>query len=145
MRTSDAGVHLIKSFESCKLQAYKCPAGVWTIGWGHTGPIAAPGSKITQDVADSLLAFDLEFFERGVLSMVKVSITQGQFDALVSFAFNCGLSSLRGSTLLRMLNSGDINGAADQFGRWTKSKGVPLAGLVRRRAAERALFVRGKA
>lgn len=149
MKTSPAGVALIQRFESLELRAYQCAAGVWTIGWGHTGPDVYRGLCITRARADELLAQDLARFERDVLQLVKVPLTQHQFDALVSFAFNVGsdidadtiAEGLGDSTLLRKLNAGDYAGAADEFPKWNKSRGQVLAGLVRRRAAERELFM----
>lgn len=151
MKTSPRGVALIKSFEGCRLTAYRCSAGVLTIGYGHTGPDVLPGMTITQQRADELLTQDLERFERDVISLVKVPITQGQFDALVSFAFNVGsdidsddiAEGLGDSTLLRRLNARDYMGAAGEFLRWNKAGGVVLGGLVRRRKAERELFLEG--
>jgi len=141
MKTSDAGTTLVKSSEGLKLIAYKCPAGIWTNGYGHTGPDVTPGQVITQVQADALLARDLERFEAGVARLVQVHLSQNQFDALVSFSFNLGLGALQGSTLLRLLNAGDYAGAAAQFPRWNKAGGKELPGLTRRRAAEQALFL----
>ncbi len=140
MIISDAGIELIKSFEGCKLEAYRCPADVLTIGYGHTGDVDE-GQIITEHQADVLLRSDLTTFERCVNALVVVPVTQSQFDALVSFAFNLGCNALRKSTLLRMLNEGDDVGAGQQFERWNKSNGRALAGLTRRRAAERDLFL----
>lgn len=140
MKTSDAGITLVKSSEGLKLVAYKCPAGIWTNGYGHTGPDVTPGMVITQAQADALLARDLERFETGVARLVKVPLNQNQFDALVCFSFNLGLGALQGSTLLRLLNAGDYAGAAAQFPRWNKAGGKELPGLTRRRAAEQSLF-----
>jgi lysozyme len=152
MKISNAGINLIKHFEACKLNAYLCPAGVWTIGWGHTGRDVRKGMVITQAQADKLLAEDLAQFERDVNSLVKVKVTQGQFDALVSFAFNVGsdiddddiAEGLGDSTLLRKLNKGDYDGACAEFAKWNKSKGKVLNGLVRRRSIEAELFKTGR-
>lgn len=141
MKTSRDGIQLIQHFEGCRLTAYRCAAGVLTIGWGHTGPDVKAGMVITQERADALMVQDLLAFERDVIGMVKVAMTQSQFDALVAFAFNVGSGALRKSTLLRMLNAGDYSGAAYQFLRWNKAGSVTLRGLTRRRAAERALFL----
>lgn len=141
MQTSDAGRAMIAGFEGLRLTAYRCPAGVLTIGYGHTGPDVKPGLVITQQQAENLLAADLARFERGVSEMCAgLSLTQGQFDALVSFAYNLGLGALAGSTLMRLLRAGDVQGAARQFDRWNKAGGKVLPGLVKRRAAERDLF-----
>jgi lysozyme len=146
MRTSTTGQRLIAEFEGCKLTAYKCPAGIWTIGIGHTTaagkPVVKSGMRITQAEADEILARDLVRFEDAVGRLVRVPVTQNQFDALVSFAFNLGEGNLATSTLLKKLNAGDYAGAADQFARWNKAKGKVLAGLTRRRAAEADLFRR---
>lgn len=139
MQISKAGLDLIKQFEGLYLKAYRCPAGVPTIGYGHTAGVAM-GQTITQQQADDYLRRDVRQFERAVSRLVRVPLTQGQFDALVSFAFNLGEGALAQSTLLRLLNAGDYAGAAAQFDRWNKAAGRVLPGLVRRRAAERALF-----
>lgn len=146
-KTSDKGIELIKGFEGCSLSAYKCPAGVWTIGYGHTGKVdgkaISSGMRITQAKAVQLLREDLASFEAAVNAAVKALITQNMFDALVSFAYNCGAGALRNSTLLKKLNAGDYSGAADEFQKWNKSGGKVLNGLVRRREAERKLFLNG--
>lgn len=139
MQISKAGLDLIKQFEGLYLHAYRCPAGVPTIGYGHTAGVAM-GQTITQQQADDYLRRDVRQFERAVSRLVRVPLTQGQFDALVSFTFNLGEGALAQSTLLRLLNAGDYASAAAQFDRWNKAGGRVLPGLVRRRAAERALF-----
>jgi lysozyme len=136
---SDAGLRLIKEYEGLRTEAYRCPAGVWTIGYGSTRGVRE-GMRITEAQAESLLRQDVERFERAVVGMVEVPITQGQFDALVSFAFNLGAAALRRSTLLRLLNQSRYAEAASQFPRWNKAGGRVLAGLTKRRSAERALF-----
>ena len=146
-KTSDKGIGLIKEFEGCSLAAYRCPAGVWTIGYGHTGKVdgkaVSLGMRITQTKAAQLLREDLASFEAAVNAAVKTLITQNMFDALVSFSYNCGAGALRNSTLLRKLNAGDYLGAADEFPKWNKAGGKVLNGLVRRREAERKLFLNG--
>lgn len=139
MKTSKAGIDLIKKFEGCKLKTYKCSAGVDTIGYGSTGPHVRPGMTITQAEAEALLIKDLSRFEVGVSKLAKKT-TQGQFDALVSFAFNLGLGNLESSTLLKMHNAGKYAEAAEQFHRWTKAAGKVLLGLIKRRAAESDLY-----
>lgn len=141
MITSDQGVDLIKRFEGCRLQAYRCPAGVWTIGFGHTGTDVTEGQRITAEEADRLLREDLAHIERRVRQLVTAPLTQNQFDAIVSFAYNVGLGALERSTLLKRLNTQDHRAAAAQFGLWTKASGRELPGLVRRRRAERDLFL----
>lgn len=149
MKLGDAGRSLIQSFESCRLKAYRDGGGVWTVGWGHTGPEVREGLTISQERADWLFEQDIAQFERDVNSLVKVSLTQNQFDALVSFAYNCGsdidadtiAEGLGDSALLRKLNAGDYAGAAAEFPRWNKDNGKVVAGLTRRREAEKALFL----
>ncbi len=142
MEISDAGLELVKSFEGCRLEAYPDPgsgAEPWTIGYGHTGDVH-PGDACNQQQADAWLRQDLRYAEAAVSHLAKVDLTQGQFDALVSFTFNCGQMAFGNSTLLRLLNSGDVQGAAGQFGRWNKGPNGPMPGLTRRRAAEQAMF-----
>ena len=145
MFTNQAGVELIKEFEGLRLRAYLCPAGVATIGYGTTvyptGCKVQIGEQITAEQAQEYLRSDLRAFERDVERMVLVPLNPNQFAALVSFAYNLGAEALRKSTLLRLLNAHNYAGAADQFGRWTYAAGKQLPGLVRRRAAERALFL----
>lgn len=140
MKTSMKGRDLIRKFEGEKLKAYQCSAGVWTIGVGHTGPDVKPGMVITLDRSDELLRSDLARFESAVSRLVKVALSQCQFDALVSFAFNVGEGALGKSTLLRMVNAGDMAGAASEFSKWNRAGGKVVAGLTTRRAAERDLF-----
>lgn len=139
MRTSQRGLDLIKSFEGLHLSAYKCPADVWTIGYGATTGVQ-PGQTITKERAEELLRDDVARFEAQVLRAIKVPLSQGQFDALVSFTYNLGAANLANSTLARLLNAGDYMGAAAQFDRWNKVGGKVLKGLVARRVAERAMF-----
>lgn len=145
MNISKSGIELIKRFEGLRLKAYQDSVGVWTIGYGWAQPVdgkkVGPGMQIDQATADRLLKCGVVQYEQGVNQLVKVKITQGQFDALVSFAYNLGLRSLSTSTLLQRLNDGDKQGAADQFGRWVNAGGKRLDGLVERRAAEREMFL----
>ncbi|CAM6546661.1 Lysozyme [Enterobacter intestinihominis] len=145
MQTSEKGIALIKLFEGCKLTAYQDSVGVWTIGYGWTQPVDGKpiraGMTIKQETAERLLKTGLVRYESDVSRLVKVGMTQGQFDALVSFTYNLGARSLSTSTLLRKLNTGDYAGAADEFLRWNKAGGKVLNGLTRRREAERALFL----
>jgi lysozyme len=136
---SDDGLGLIQHFESLRLSAYPDSAGVWTIGWGHTGNVQ-PGDTVTRAEADALLRSDVAWAETAVRNAVDVPLTQGQFDALVSFTFNVGAGAFENSTLLERLNAGDTTGAQDQFGRWIYAGGEVLPGLVRRRAAEADAF-----
>lgn len=141
MKISQKGIAVIKQFEGLRLTAYKCPAGVLTIGYGSTGAHVKPGMTITAQEAERLLLDDISRFEVGVQEVIKKPLTQGQFDALVSFSFNVGLGALRESTLAAKLKAGDIACAANEFARWSKAGGKILPGLVKRREAERALFV----
>ena len=136
---SAQGLELIQGFESLRLNAYQDSAGVWTIGWGHTGGVR-PGDRITRAQADAYLQQDTGWAQQAVSDLVHVPLTQGQFDALTSFTFNVGRGALEDSTLLRKLNAGDYAGAQAQFGRWVHAGGEVLQGLVRRRAAEAELF-----
>ncbi len=145
LTTSPDGYALIQAHEGRRLAAYRDPVGVWTIGYGHAGDVQA-GDVITPHQAEVLLAADVAVAEAAVRRLVRVPLTQGQFDALVSFVFNLGAGRLSGSTLLAKLNARDYAGAAREFGRWVKGtvdgRKVNLPGLVKRRAAERALFER---
>ena len=141
MKTEQKGIDLIKSFEGLSLKAYLCPAGVLTIGYGHTGSNVMPGQIISEEQAENLLRSDLNRFEVGILKSVSTSINQNQFDALVSLSFNIGLGAFRNSTLLRVLNEGNYEEAASNFLKWNKGGGRVLPGLVRRREAERQLFI----
>lgn len=138
--TSPQGLESIKQHEGMKFKAYQDPVGIWTIGFGHTGNVK-PGDKITPEQAHELLVKDVATAERCVRQNVTVSLTQGQFDALVSFTFNLGCGRLRTSTMLRLLNEGDYEGAAEQLPRWNKAGGKVWPGLVRRREDERQMFL----
>ena len=141
MKINDDGFNLIKSFEGCKLKAYQDIVGVWTIGYGHTGSVAGSGVEIDQATADALLCDDLARIEQGVEKRLKVKVNENQFSSLVCLAFNIGLGNFGSSTLLKLLNTGDFKGAADQFLRWNKAKGIVISGLTRRRKAEQSLFL----
>ena len=138
---SKAGVELIKRFEGLRLAAYLDAVGVPTIGYGHTRGVQL-GQKISEAAAEALLKEDLARFETAVNALATVAITQNEFDALVSFAFNAGADALRNSTLLRLLNAGaPRHDVANQLLRWNKAGGRALAGLTARRGAERDLFL----
>ena len=143
---NETGMELVKGFEGCKLQSYRCPAGVWTIGYGHTKEIKA-NQTITQEQAEELLRKDLEECSGFVDQLVKVPLTDNQFSALVSFVFNVGRGNLLSSTLLSKLNAGDYDSAPKELARWNKAtdpnNGTKkiLPGLVRRRAAEAELWL----
>lgn len=144
MKIAPSGVALIKRFEGCRLSAYLCPAGVWTIGYGHTSaagaPVVTPSLTITLQEAEDILRCDLVKYEGGVNKFVKVPLTSNQFDALVSFAFNCGLGALAKSTLLKRVNAGEFDRVPAELMKWTKANGRSLPGLVARRRAECALW-----
>lgn len=145
MKVSETGFALIREFEGCRLKAYKDSVGIWTVGYGHTGPDVREGLEITQARADELLREDIKDVERCLANSVSVAVTQNEFDALASWIFNCGCMRFRSSTLLRLINAGDPDCLAGaEFEKWTKAKVggqfVDLPGLVRRRKAERALF-----
>lgn len=153
MKISNNGLNLIKTYEGLELTAYPDPGtggAPWTIGYGHTGPEVHAGLVWTQQQAEQALASDVAQSERDVTSLVKVQINQNQFDALVSFAYNCGsdidaddiAEGLGDSTLLKKLNAGDYDGAANEFPKWNRSGGKVLSGLTKRRNAERSLFLK---
>jgi lysozyme len=140
MNYSQSGLKLTEQFESCKLDAYQDIKGIWTVGYGHTGPDVYPGLSITLLQAEQFLLGDIQHAVNCINALVKVSLTQGEFDALCDFAFNAGCGALAGSTLLRLLNQGDYQGAAAQFDLWDHAGGQVVAGLLRRRQAETAEF-----
>lgn len=142
MKISQGGINLIKRFEGLKLKAYKCSAGVLSIGYGSTKGVYE-GMEITEQEADNLLRTDLLIAEGAVDQLVTYPLSQLQFDALVSFVFNCGSGNFKKSTLLKQINRGEILPAAEQFLKWVKAGGKTLPGLVKRREAEREIFLRG--
>jgi len=142
MNVSPEGRRVLEYFEGRENAAYPDPAtggDPWTIGVGHTGPEVFKGMVWTDALIDKALSADLQKFEEGAQRLTG-EIPQGQFDALVLFAFNVGLGNLLESTLLRKLRTGDAAGAAHEFERWDKAAGKSMKGLRRRRAAERELF-----
>lgn len=148
MTLSNEGIRLIKNFEGCSLKAYPDPAtqgAPWTIGYGWTQPVDGtpvfPGMVISAQKAERLLREGLKHFQYSVNEWVTVPLTQSQFDACVSLAYNIGLAAFKSSTLLKKLNTGDAKGAAEEFLRWNKANGKVMQGLVMRRAAERQLFL----
>jgi lysozyme len=143
MHMSQGGLDaLLKKFEGCKLKAYRCPANVCTIGFGHTTAAGLPevidGMTITQKQADEILKRDLVKYEAAVESLVKVQLTQNQFDVLVDFAYNAGVGNLKSSTMLKKVNAGDLDTVPAELMKWTKGGGRVLPGLVRRRQAASA-------
>lgn len=146
MQTSKVGREFIKGFEQLHLKAYPDPGTggkPWTIGWGHTKGVKQ-GDRITQEQAEQFFSDELAVFELTVNSVIKRPMTQNQFDAMVSLAFNIGGAAFADSTLVKKFNAGDIQGTADQFPRWNRSGGSVLNGLVRRRTAEREVFSRDR-
>ena len=156
MKVSQKCINQIKQDEGVRNRPYQCPALLWTVGVGHVIdpshakvpladrkqlPIPASWDRVlTAEEIDEILRKDLNRFEAGVLRLIKVKLTQGQFDALVSFSFNVGLGNLQNSTLRMKLNRGDYEGAAEQFLVWTKAGGKVLKGLVIRRTHEKEMF-----
>ena len=140
MHISDEGFDLIKHFEGCELEAYKCAAGVWTIGYGHTKDVQE-GDVWNKEKADFMLWRELEDeYEVYVNDLVTVPINQSQFDALVSWVYNLGPANLKNSTMLKKLNAGEYEEVPSQMKKWNKANGKVLEGLIRRRAAESLLF-----
>lgn len=145
MKISESGVNLIKKFEGLRLESYVCPANVLTVGYGHTGEDVTEGMKITPERADKMLRRDLRKFEQAVDLLITVPLNQKQFDALVSFAFNCGIGALERSTLRKRLNNKENPDtvAQEELPKWVKGNGVVLPGLVERRNKEVELFMSG--
>lgn len=133
-------IDLVKRCEGCKLTAYQDSVGVWTIGYGRTTGVIK-GQVITQKQADDYLLQELGEFCKAVLSLVKVPVNQNQLDALVCFTYNVGVGNFKSSTMLKLINAGDLLAAADQFPRWNKAGGKVLAGLTKRRELEKQLFI----
>lgn len=140
MEYSKSGLQLTERFEGLRLEAYKDMVGVWTIGYGHTGPDVVEGLTISQERAEALLAQDTQAAANAVNALVKVSLTQGEFDALVDFVYNLGQGNFAASTMLRRLNEGDYSAAAEQFDVWDHAGGKQVAGLLRRRQDETSEF-----
>ena len=146
MKVDAAGVQLISDFEDLRLTAYDDGVGVWTIGWGTTvypnGQKVKKGDKITLEQAKQYKAYDLARFEKAVNDAVKVPLNQNQFNALVSLAYNIGEKAFTGSTLVKRLNDGNYEAAADQFLVWVNAGGKRMQGLVNRRNKEREVFLK---
>jgi len=145
MKTSDKGIKLIQAFEGFQPKEYICPAGKPTIGYGHVVQAGEKFGTLTEQEASELLVKDLERYETAILRCVESSLLQNEFDALASFTYNLGINAFQNSTLLKKLNSEDYESAANEFLKWDKAtvngKKVPLAGLTRRRQAERQMFL----
>lgn len=146
MAPSRECLDLVAHFEGYADRAYKCPAGIWTIGYGTThypgGKPVMEADTCTKEQAEEWLLWEIGKAASFIEKRVKVALNQHQFDALASFIYNVGPGAFEKSTLLKMLNAGDVQGAADQFGKWVNGGGKTLPGLVRRRAAERDLFLK---
>lgn len=142
---SKKGIDLIKKYEGLKLTAYRCPAGLLTIGYGHTGDDVKPGMTINKEFAEILLKEDLKVFEKAINDLVKVELTQNQFDALISFIYNVGTGNFKKSILLRLINEKKFNEVSNEFMKWTKARQPggfkELPGLVKRRTEEKKLFL----
>jgi lysozyme len=146
MKMTKQGLDLIKEFEGFRAKAYRCPASVWTIGYGHTSmagkPDVKPGMVISKAEGDRILMNDLRVYEAGVRSAIKVNLTPNQYSACVSLCYNIGVGAFRRSSVARFCNRSQWKNAADAFALWNKAGGRVLPGLVRRRAAEAALFLK---
>jgi lysozyme len=149
MKVTEDGLELIKQFEGFRGTAYRDPVGVWTIGYGHTSmagaPVVSAGLVVTEAEANDILARDVEQFARGVRELLRVELTDGQFSALVSFAYNVGLGGLKKSSVLAAVNARDFAAVPRRLQLWVKAGGRVLPGLVKRRAAEAALFASASA
>ena len=140
MKTSQEGIDLIKRFEGLRLTAYKCPAGIWTVGYGQTGPNIKQGTTITLEQAEQLLVTSLIQYENAV-DKYAGKAHQNQFDAMVSLCYNIGVGNFSKSSVARLHKAGQYTGAAAAFLLWNKAGGKILAGLVNRRKAERNLYL----
>lgn len=145
LRVNQKGLALIKEFEGFRSKAYRCPAGVWTVGYGHTSaagePKVGPLTVVTREEGEAILRRDLGTFERAVAEAVRVTVTCNQFSALVSFCYNVGPGAFRSSSVLKAVNAKQWNEVPRRLALWNKAGGKVLPGLVRRRAAEAALFL----
>lgn len=139
---SEQGIVLLKRFEGFSAKPYLCPAGKWTIGYGHVigaGEKFPPGG-LTEEEANQLLKQDVKMTENALNQLIKVDISQNQHDALVSLVYNIGIQAFEKSTLLKFLNQNNLEMAARQFGRWVYAGGEKMEGLIRRRSAEYLIF-----
>lgn len=140
MRTSRAGIELIKKYEGFQSVPYRCPAGYWTVGYGHVLAVHEPRSAVTREQAEQLLQNDIRHAELSLTALVSVTLAQAQFDALVSFVFNLGSGAFERSALRREVNRQAHENVPDQLMRWVYAAGQKMKGLQRRRAAEAALY-----
>lgn len=144
MKISQEGIDLIKRFEGFRSKPYKCPAGVWTIGYGTTRGVTASTPEVSEAEAEAMLRKDVAGFEKQ-LSFLPTTLKQNQYDAIVSFVYNLGVAAFQGSTLFRVIATfpNDAARIRAEFGRWVHAGGKKLDGLVKRRAAEAELYCRG--
>lgn len=144
MHMTEEGLALIRRFEGFRGEAYRCPAGIWTIGYGHTSaagpPRVEPGMTMSEAEAARVLARDVERFAKEVRAALAREVSPAQFSALVSFAFNVGMGAFRTSSVLKRVNDGDFDAVPERLKLWVKAKGRTFPGLVRRRAAEAEMF-----
>jgi lysozyme len=140
MDINNAGTDLIKSFEACRLTVYKDLVGYPTVGWGSRTTLPV-GTAISQDEANSLLDSDIKRISDGVKACIRTVINDNQFSALVCLAYNIGGNAFAHSTLAKLINSGELTAAANEFEKWDKAEGIVVPGLLRRRLAEKALFL----
>ena len=143
MEYSKQGLALTESFESCRLTAYQDVRGIWTCGWGSTGPDIVEGTIWTQEQADSRLVMDMQLAVSAVNRLVTIGLSQGAFDAIVDFCYNCGIGAFEGSTMLKLINAGNLEAAGEEFQLWDHASGKVVAGLLRRRIAEEQEFTNG--
>lgn len=143
MSAIDIAAGLVRAFEGCKLTAYKDGGGVWTLGWGHTGPDAIQGAVWTQERADAVLTADLQDAAMGVFPLIKAKLSEKQTAALISLAFNVGPNALKGSKLIASVNAADHIEAAHQFIAWDHDNGREVKGLLRRRLVEASTYLEG--
>jgi lysozyme len=146
MKMTKAGLDLIKQWEGFRAKAYRCPAQVWTVAFGHTSmagpPAVKPGMVVSKAEGERILLNDLKVYEAGVRSAIKVNLTPNQYSACVSLCYNIGVGAFRRSSVARFCNRGQWKNAIDAFALWNKAGGKVLPGLVKRRAAEAALFAK---
>ena len=149
MRMTEEGLALIKRFEGFRAEAYRCPAGVWTVGYGHTSAAGSPpvkrGMTVTRAEAEDILRRDVDAFARDVLESLTAALNDRQFSALVSFAYNVGITNFRKSSVLACVNGGALASVPQRLALWNKAKGRVLPGLVKRRAAEAEMFAGAQA
>jgi lysozyme len=148
MQMNEAGFALIRGYEGLRTGAYRDATGIWTIGYGHTSaagpPIVSAGMEITADAAEKILVQDVRIFAIGVAAAVTVTLNDDQFSALVCFAYNVGLGNFRRSSVLKAVNARDFEAVPRRLQLWVKAGGRTLPGLVKRRAAEAALFLKNE-